>query len=73
MKNKQMKKTGELREFLLNSINQVASGEMEEAEARNIIKLAGQVNESLYAEVKVTNTKLELGQVTDSFGKLDLT
>ena len=68
-----MKKTGELREFLLKAINQVAEGDMEEAEARNIIKLAGQVNDSLYAEVKVTKTKLELGQVTDSFGKLDLT
>lgn len=68
-----MKKSGELREFLLQSINDVANGDMEEAQARNIIKMAGQVNESLYAEVKVTKTKLELGEATDAFGNLGLT
>ena len=68
-----MKKSGELREFLLQSIQDVANGDMEEAQARNIIKMAGQVNESLYAEVKVTKTKVELGESTDKFGELGLT
>lgn len=68
-----MQKSGELRKFLLDSINKVENGEMEEAQARNIIKMAGQVNESLYAEVKVSKTKLELGETIEQFGKLDLT
>lgn len=68
-----MQKSGELRKFLLDSINKVESGDMEEAQARNIIKMAGQVNESLYAEVKVSKTKLELGETVESFGKLNLT
>ena len=45
--------TGDLRDFLCSAINSVANGTMDVEKARNITKLAGQVNESFYSEVKV--------------------
>jgi len=62
--------TGELREFLCQAINMVANGQMDTEKARNITKLAAQVNESLYSEVKVQKTKIELGHEADRFGLL---
>lgn len=52
--------TGQLRDFLCSAINAVGNGTMDAEKARNITKLAGQVNESLYAEVKVAKTKKSL-------------
>lgn len=63
-------KTGELREFLCSAINMVANGTMDAEKARNITKLASQVNESMYVEVKVAKTKIELGQESSKFGSL---
>jgi hypothetical protein len=59
--------TGELREFLCSSINSVANGTMDIPKAREVTKLAGQVNESFYAEVKVARLKLDLQQKADDF------
>ena len=64
--------TGELRAFLCSAINAVGNGTMDAEKARNITKLAGQVNESLYAEVKVAKTKIELGVEADKMGGLEL-
>lgn len=67
-----LKNAGDLREFLLNSINEVANGDLDEKQSRDIIKLAGQVNESLYAECKVVSLKRDMGQACEKFGKLNL-
>jgi hypothetical protein len=64
--------TGQLRDFLCAAINAVGNGTMDAEKARNITKLAGQVNESLYAEVKVAKTKIELGVEADKIGSLML-
>lgn len=64
--------TGELREFLCMAINSVANGTMDTEKARNITKLAAQVNESLYSEVKVAKLSLELGRQSGAFGALAL-
>jgi hypothetical protein len=69
---KTLKKSGDLREVLLNAINDVQTGQLEEGQARNVIKLAGQVNESLYAECKVTSLKRDMGQESEKFGDLNL-
>jgi len=50
----------------------VGNGTMDAEKARNIVKIAGQINESLYAEVKVARTKIELGKAADEFGELSL-
>ena len=64
--------TADLRKFLCASINSVANGTMDVEKARNITKLAGQVNESIYAEVKVQKTKIDMGLEADKFGQLDI-
>ena len=52
--------TGDLRKFLCNSISSVANGTMDIAKAREVTKLAGQVNESFYSEVKVARLQIDL-------------
>ena len=52
--------TGDLRKFLCNSISSVANGTMDIAKAREVTKLAGQVNESFYSEVKVARLQIYL-------------
>ena len=67
-----IKTTGDLRKYLLSTITLVGNGIIDTDKARNITKLAAQINESLYAEVKVAKTKLELWQEADKIGELKL-
>lgn len=64
--------TGELRQFLCSAINGVANGTFDQEKAKTIVKIAGQVNESLYAEVKVAKTKAELGEESFKLGQLSM-
>lgn len=64
--------TGELRQFLCSAINGVANGTFDQEKAKTIVKIAGQINESLYAEVKVAKTKAELGAESFKLGKLEM-
>ena len=62
--------TGDLRKFLCNSINSVANGTMDIAKASEDTKLAGQVNESFYSEVKVARLQIDLKEESDKLGSL---
>jgi hypothetical protein len=62
--------TGDLRKFLCNSISSVANGTMDIAKAREVTKLAGQVNESFYSEVKVARLQIDLKEEHDKLGSL---
>jgi hypothetical protein len=64
--------SGELREFLCMCINSVANGSMDTEKARNITKLAAQLNESVYSEIKAAKTQVELGRAASDFGALKL-
>jgi len=64
--------TGELREFLCSAINNVANGTFDVNKAKEVTKIAAQINESLYAEVKVAKTQIELGSAAAKFGSLNL-
>lgn len=64
--------SGELREFLCSTINGVANGTFDITKAKEITKLAGQVNESFYAEVKVAKTQIELGREAAELGELNI-
>lgn len=64
--------TGELIELLCSAINSVANGTMDVEKAGNITKLAEQVNESFYAEVKVCKTKMDMGLEADKLGELSV-
>jgi len=64
--------TGDLRQFLCNSINSVANGTMDIGKAREVTKLAGQVNESFYSEVKVARLQLDLEKEAQELGTLSM-
>ena len=72
MANKSMKTTGELRDFLATMMVGVKNGDLDIEKARNITKLAGQINESFYAEVKVAKVRAEAGEVIPKLGMMDI-
>ena len=61
---------GDLRKFLCNSINSVANGTMDISKAREVTKLAGQVNESFYSEVKVARLQIDMKKEVHKLGSL---
>lgn len=67
-----IKNTGDLREFLCSTINSVANGTIDTDKARNITKLAAQVNESFYSEIKIAKTMIEMGKPTSDLGSLPI-
>jgi hypothetical protein len=67
-----IKTTGQLREFLANSLLAVSSGQMDTDRARNITKLAAQINESIYSEIKTARVLSELGREPAKLGNLTL-
>jgi hypothetical protein len=70
--NAKIKTTGDLREFLAKAMVDVQSGELNLDKAARITKLAGQINESFYAEVKVAKTRTEAGSVMPNLGELTI-
>lgn len=65
-----IKTTGELRDFLVKMMQDVESGAIDLDKAGRITKIAGQVNESFYAEIKVAKVRAEAGQVMGDFGAM---
>lgn len=62
--------TGQLREMLCSLINGVANGTVDADKAKNITKLAQQVNESFYSEIKIASIQTELGKTSAELGSL---
>ena len=62
--------TGDLRKFLCSAINSVANGTMDISKAKEVTKLAGQVNESFYSEVKVARLQIDLQEKATKLGSL---
>lgn len=67
-----MKTTGQLREFLANMLLGVKNGDINEAAARNITKMAAQINESFYAEIKTNKVRLDAGEALRELGALPI-
>lgn len=67
-----IKTTGELRAFLADTIEKVASGELGVDRAAQIQKLSGQLTESMYAEVKVSALRIQLGRHAGEFGEMSV-
>jgi len=65
-----IKTTGELRDFLAEMMVDVKNGSLDLDKARNITKLAGQINESFYAEIKVAKIRAEAGEVMTGLGAM---
>jgi hypothetical protein len=70
--NEKIKTTGQLRSFLANMMSGILNGEIDISKAGQITKLAGQINESFYAEVKVAKVRAEAGENMPSLGDLNI-
>lgn len=69
---KSIRTTGELREFLVNMIIGVKDGDVNPDAARNITKMAAQVNESFYSEIKIAKVQIEAGNTAAELGLLPI-
>lgn len=67
-----IKTTGELREFLATMMVGVKNGDLDLDRASRITKLAGQINESFYAEVKVAKVRAEAGEQMQELGSMNV-
>ena len=67
-----IKTTGELREFLTNMMLGLKNGQTDIATAQGVMKLAAQVNESFYSEIKIAKFKIEAGEKCADLGKLNI-
>ena len=70
--NAKIKTAGDLRSFLAKTMEEVRAGEIDLDVASRITKLAGQVNESFYAEIKVAKIRAEAGETLIELGALPL-
>lgn len=64
--------TGELRAFLAEVMADVRDGSIDIDKASRITKLAGQVNESMYAEIKVAKIRAEAGDTMGALGSMHI-
>jgi len=71
MKNS-IKTTRELREFMTSAMVDVRNGRLETDKANAINKLAGQVNASVYGELKAKIVLSNMGEETAAHGELEL-
>lgn len=62
--------TGELRDFLANMMVGVKNGDLDLDKASRITKLAGQINESFYAEIKVAQVRASSGEELAKLGEI---
>lgn len=69
---KQIETTGSLRESLAQTIRDVYTGNIDNDRASRITKLAGQINESFYAEIKVARVRAEAGHAMGELGSMKI-
>lgn len=67
-----IKTTGQLRDFLVLTMEDVKAGMLDPDKASRITKLAGQVNESFYAEIKTARIRREFGEETCKLGEMQI-
>lgn len=69
---KRIKTTGGMREFLADMMLGIKNGHIDIDKASRITKMAGQINESLYAETKVAQVRKAAGQEMGVLGSMPL-
>jgi hypothetical protein len=67
-----IKTTGEMRDFLVNMMVGVKNGDLDLDKASRITKLAGQINESFYAEIKVATIRAGAGEELTKLGAMSI-
>lgn len=69
---KKISTTGQLREFLTNMLVDVAQGRCDLEKARNATKIAAQINESFYSEIKIAKVMIEGQRAVADLGELPI-
>lgn len=69
---KKIETVGQLREYLTMVLQNVVDGKIDQSDARNATRLAAQINENFYAEVKVLKMRLDAGEGITKIGNLPL-
>jgi hypothetical protein len=64
--------TGQLREFLVDMAIGVKNGVLDLDKASRITKLAQQINESFYSEIKIARIQREAGIAAADLGELKI-
>lgn len=67
-----IKTTGQLRTFLAKSLDDVRTGKIDLDAANRITKLAAQINESFYSEIKVAKIRADAGEQLVKLGCLPI-
>jgi len=67
-----IKTTGELRAFLADMLLGIKNGHVEPDVARNLTKMAAQINESFYSEIKIARVQMEAGKQSAALGALPI-
>ena len=67
-----IKNSAELREFLSSMMLGIKNGDIDADKARNITKMAGQINENFYVEIKVAQVRAEAGQKLFELGAMPI-
>lgn len=67
-----IKTSGDLRVYLAMTLQGVKTGDISIEQARTITKLAAQINESIYAEIKNMKVHAELEKPIPDLGTLPL-
>lgn len=67
-----IKTTGQMRDFLATMMVGVKNGDLDLDKASRITKLAGQINESFYAEIKVAKVRAEAGENMPALGEMSV-
>ena len=69
---RQIKTTGQMRDFLVNMMLGVKNGHLDPDRASRITKLAAQINESMYAEIKTARVRTEAGEAMPKIGEMKI-
>jgi len=69
---KNMKTVGEMREFLAAMVIGIKDGDLSVEKAARITKMVGQINESIYAEVKALKVRAELQMELKELGDMPI-
>ena len=62
--------TGDLRTLLCDLLSKLENGSADLDAARTMVKVAAQVNESFYSEIKVAQVHMEAGRPAADLGNL---
>lgn len=65
-----MKKSKELRQFLIKTMERIDKGEISPGDGRNIVGCMNQINISIQTELKAQRMALELGQKVCNLGEM---